>query len=439
MGADDLRAAGAPILGADRIRSGYAGGGEPIALDDVTVSLRPGELVVVIGPNGSGKSTLIRSLCRTLRPKGGAVLLDGLNLYDAISARAASLQIGVVPQETSIAFDFSVREVVGMGRAPHQPRFSFATFESESDSAAIDAAMRQADIPREFEQRAVSSLSGGERQRVLIARALAQEALILLLDEPTAALDLRREHEILSWLARLVHEQGRTVLAAVHDLNLAAQYADRVIVLCDGKIASMGRPEEALTDDVLTRVYGVRVLARKHPATGRPYFLTLPRGDESLQRLAGKRIHVICGGGSGGALLSALRWAAADVSAGALHAGDSDIDALGPGDRLHSYIVDAFCSLDSVDRARVTRMAADADCVAVSVGSVGAANLANLEAAADLAGEGKAVIVSSRLRPARGFEAEAAPALARLREAPSAKWVDDPLDALRRAFAPAGL
>jgi len=266
----------ASVLAVRSIQSAYNQASDHLVLQDVTLDLRPGELVVVIGPNGSGKSTLIRALCRTLRPKAGVVLLDDLDLYLATSARKAARRIGVVPQETTIAFEFNVREVVAMGRAPHQPAFSFGVSETDRDIAAIDEAMRRADVPLEFESRPISTLSGGERQRVLVARALAQEAEVLLLDEPTAALDLRHENEIMAWLSRLVREEKRIVLAALHDLNLAAQYADRIVVLCAGRIAAMGTPDEALTEEIIAQVYGVNVLARRHPLTGRPYFLTVP-------------------------------------------------------------------------------------------------------------------------------------------------------------------
>lgn len=263
------------VLAARDIRVAYDSDAKRLVLDGVSVSVKPGEFVALIGPNGSGKSSLIRSLSRTLRPKGGVVSLDGDDLYGAVSARAAALRVGVVPQETSVAFEFTVREIVAMGRAPHQKMFSIGG-ESPADSAAIDKALQRADIDLAFSDRLISSLSGGERQRVLIARALAQEAEILLLDEPTASLDIRHETDLLSWLRNLAAQEGRAVLAALHDLNLAGAYADRVVVLKSGRVYAVGTPSEILTKETIAAVYGVDAWVGSHPVSGRPYYLPIP-------------------------------------------------------------------------------------------------------------------------------------------------------------------
>jgi len=262
-------------LSATDIEAGYSADSRHLVLRRVSIRLGRGEFVALIGPNGSGKSSLIRALSRTLRPKSGAILLNSADLYTTTTSRTAALSIGVVPQETSLAFEYTVREVVAMGRAPHQPRFAIGG-ESADDRAAIDEALTRSDISAAFADRPISSLSGGERQRVLIARALAQQASILLLDEPTASLDIRHETELLSWLGVLAKREDRTVLAALHDLNLAAAYADRVVVLCEGRVYAEGSPNEVLTKETIGAVYGVDAWIGSHPATGRPYFLSMP-------------------------------------------------------------------------------------------------------------------------------------------------------------------
>jgi iron complex transport system ATP-binding protein len=264
-------------LKATELRAAYASNATHVILDGVSLDLAAGELVAMIGPNGSGKSTLMRSLSRTLPPVSGMVALDGVDLYGQITAREAALRIGVVPQETTVAFEFTVREIVAMGRAPHQPKFAFGGGETEADTAAIDSALRRADIGPEFAARPVSTLSGGERQRVLVARALAQEASILLLDEPTAALDIGHEMDVLDWLRDLASRENRAVLVAMHDLNLAAGYADRVVMLRSGRVHAVGTPESVLTAENILQVYGVDVWIGRHPVTSRPYFLPLPR------------------------------------------------------------------------------------------------------------------------------------------------------------------
>jgi len=237
-------------------------------LSDVTLRLSPGDFVAVAGPNGSGKSTLIRALSRVLRPRLGSALLDGSDLY-AIPARQAAQAIAVLPQETSVEFEFSCEEVVLMGRAPHLGRFET---EREVDRAAAREAMERTST-WELRKRPIQELSGGERQRVLLARAFAQEPKILLLDEPTAHLDLSFQVQILRLVRSLRDEKKTAVLASLHDLNLAAAYADRIVILSKGRIAAAGTPQEVLVEPVLRPVFGPEVTVRVHPDTGAPLIL----------------------------------------------------------------------------------------------------------------------------------------------------------------------
>ncbi|HXX92113.1 MAG TPA: heme ABC transporter ATP-binding protein [Planctomycetota bacterium] len=237
-------------------------------LSDVTLRVSPGELVAVLGPNGSGKSTLIRVLSRVLRPRLGRALLDGTDLFE-LGARQSARAIGVVPQESPLDFDFTVEEVVLMGRSPHLERFQS---EGERDRAVARGAMERTGTWA-LRGRSIRDLSGGERQRVVLARAFTQEPQVLLLDEPTAHLDLAYQVQVLQ-VARGLREEKRTaVLATLHDLNLAAAFADRLVLLSAGRIAAQGTPREVLTEEILGPVFGPHVSVRSHPDTGGPLVL----------------------------------------------------------------------------------------------------------------------------------------------------------------------
>ncbi|MBI3854225.1 MAG: heme ABC transporter ATP-binding protein [Planctomycetes bacterium] len=237
-------------------------------LSDVTIRLAPGDFLAVAGPNGSGKSTLIRAMIRVLRPRLGSALLEGSDLY-GIPARRSARSIAVLPQESTVEFEFSCEEIVRMGRAPHLGRFET---ETERDRAVVREAMERTST-WELRNRAILELSGGERQRVLLARAFAQEPKILLLDEPTAHLDLSFKVQILRLVRALRDEKKTAVLASLHDLNLAAAYADRIVLLAKGRIAAAGTPKEVLVESVLRPVFGPEVTVRSHPDTGAPLVL----------------------------------------------------------------------------------------------------------------------------------------------------------------------
>jgi len=240
-------------------------------LADVTLRVEPGQFVAVAGPNGSGKSTLLRAMSRVLRPRLGSALLDGRDLY-ALPARESARAIGVVPQESLLDFEFTVEEVVLMGRAPHLGRFQS---EGERDRVVVREAMERTGT-WDLRARSILELSGGERQRVVLARAFAQEPHVLLLDEPTAHLDLAYQVQILRLAKSLRDEKRTAVLATLHDLNLAAAYADRLVLLSKGKVAAAGTPKEVLVEPTLRSVFGADVTVRAHPDTGAPLVLVKP-------------------------------------------------------------------------------------------------------------------------------------------------------------------
>lgn len=232
--------------------------------------LADGEMTAILGPNGSGKTTLVRLAVGHLQPSSGTISLSGRRLDD-IPARERAQTVAVVPQDTQLAFDFTVREVVHMGRAPH---LGLLGIESERDRGLVDEAMARTDVA-ELAERRFLTLSGGERQRVVIARALAQEPQVILLDEPTAFLDLRHRLAAYSLLTELNRERGITVIVVSHDINLAARHCDRLVLLRDGAIHADGSPTEVLTPSNIAGVYDVDAQVRLDPVTNRPYISPL--------------------------------------------------------------------------------------------------------------------------------------------------------------------
>jgi len=245
-------------------------------LEDVSFSVRTGEVLGVVGPNGSGKTSLLKVLARLMSPLQGRIALFGQELASMAQQEVACV-VGVVPQDTQQLFPFTVAETVLMGRFPHRPRGRWTSgfgWESRDDVAIAGEAMTTVDIVH-LAHRAVTDLSGGERQRAVIARALAQTPKVLLLDEPTAFLDLQHQVEICSVLVRLKEERRLTVVLVSHDLNLVSQYCDRILLLDRGQVIRLGSPEDVIEPEVLESVYRCRVLVDRHPGTGLPR-VTLP-------------------------------------------------------------------------------------------------------------------------------------------------------------------
>ena len=252
--------------------------GARTAIDGVSARVAPGEMLGVIGPNGSGKSTLIRVLAGVRAPDTGVVRLDGADLR-ALPRRARARRIALVPQETHLSFPILVRDLVLLGRSPHTGRFGL---EGADDLRAAHEAMVRAGV-LEFADRPVDELSGGERQRVVLARALAQDAGLLLLDEPTSFLDLKHAVVLLDLVRELCRGRGLAVAVVLHDLNLAAMYCDRLLLLDRGRVHAAGTPDEVLTYHDLCTVYGTELYVAPNDVTGR--LVVLPLSREHRERL----------------------------------------------------------------------------------------------------------------------------------------------------------
>lgn len=249
-------------LAAESLSFQYAGAALR-AVDDLTLRVDRGQIYAVIGPNGSGKSTLARLLLGTLRPASGRALYDGIE-SSAWDRRALARRIGVVSQGEEIVFPVTVRALAGMGRYPHMGAWRG---ESAADLAAVARALEACDVAH-LADRYVTQLSGGERQRARIARALAQEPGTLVLDEPTAALDIAHEMSIFDLLGRLRAEHGVTVLLVTHNINLAARYADRMLLLERGRAVAEGPPAAVVTRERIERSYQWPVEVFQHPGPG---------------------------------------------------------------------------------------------------------------------------------------------------------------------------
>ncbi|MBM4443312.1 MAG: ABC transporter ATP-binding protein [Candidatus Rokubacteria bacterium] len=234
-------------------------------LAPLSLTIEDGEVLGVIGPNSAGKTTLIRLLTRVVHPSSGEIRLAGRPLA-SLSAAALARAVAVVPQELPHAFPFTVAQLVLMGRYPHAPgRY----FERPEDRAIARAAMEATGVLA-LAELPLAELSGGERQRAVLARALAQEPRLLVLDEPTAHLDLRYQAECVGLLRRLNRTRGMTVVLVAHDLNLAAEVCDRLLLLAWGEVARLGPPEQVLEEETLRAVYGTEVIVDKAPSSARP-------------------------------------------------------------------------------------------------------------------------------------------------------------------------
>jgi len=257
-----------PLVRLDGVGFAYpnaAPGRSRFEIRDLSFAVAPGEVLGLIGPNAAGKTTVIHLLSKILAPSRGEIFVEGEPLRSLGRAEVAR-RVAVVPQDVAQGFPYTVGELVLMGRFAHAPgRF----FESAADARVAREAMRLTGVEA-LAGETLGRLSGGERQRVVLARALAQEPRLLVLDEPTAHMDLRYQAECVGLLRRLNREQGLGILLVSHDLNMAAELSDRLLLMSSGAAVTMGTPEEVLQESTLERVYGCRVVVDKHPATHRP-------------------------------------------------------------------------------------------------------------------------------------------------------------------------
>ncbi|MCD5390597.1 ABC transporter ATP-binding protein [candidate division NPL-UPA2 bacterium] len=259
------------MLKLEKVTTGYDA---KAILNDISFTLEKGDFLGVIGPNGSGKTTLLRVMSKILPPWKGKVTLEGRRL-DEIKYMELAKRMAVVPQRMPEPFfSYSVRDFILLGRTPYLRRFQL--LESEEDLRVVQEVMEETDTLG-LEERNLEDLSGGERQRTIIAQALAQEPEILLLDEPTSHLDIGHQVEILDLVRKLNREKKVMVIMLLHDLNLASEYCDRLILLKEGSIFKTGTPEEVLTYEIIEEVYNALVIVHKNPLSSKPHILLVPK------------------------------------------------------------------------------------------------------------------------------------------------------------------
>ena len=263
-------------LAAHGLQLGYEG---RTIVPDLDLELTPGRITAIIGANGSGKSTVLRGLARLLAPRAGSVTLDGADIR-GIPGRQLARMLGILPQEPIAPEGVTVAELVMRGRHPHQGVFGSRSAEDEN---VVAEALRLTDT-LELAQRRVGELSGGQRQRVWIALALAQNPDVLLLDEPTTFLDIAHQLEVLDLLCELNDHLGTTVVMVLHDLNLAARYADELVVVAEGRVLATGSPAEVITESVLATAFGLSARVIADPETGSPLVVPTARRTPSPQR-----------------------------------------------------------------------------------------------------------------------------------------------------------
>ncbi|MFC7073137.1 heme ABC transporter ATP-binding protein [Halovenus rubra] len=328
--------------------------GDVQVLNGINMQIEPGELVAIVGPNGAGKTTLLRTINGILKPDRGEVLLDTKRIRDT-GSKEVSRKLATVPQDTHIGFSFCAEDVVEMGRTPHRSRLDWS-----DDGDPVTEALERTETTH-LRERNVDDLSGGERQRILLARALAQEPKALLLDEPTASLDINHQVRVLSLVEELVKE-GRAALAAIHDLDLAARYCDRLFLLHNGSIAARGTPESVLRDPMLAAAFETETAVTQNPVTGTPTVAAVTGRDDRS-----KHVH-IAGGGEGAAVAVRSLWQDGyDVTVGPAPNGDVVTDLARELD-IKTVTAPAFSKPDETTRRAAIDTAREADAVVITEG-----------------------------------------------------------------------
>ena len=365
------------LLSVDGVECRY---GSVKILENVSLTVKEGDFVGIIGPNGSGKTTLLKSISRTLKPHKGTIILDKTDIYSMKSVDLAK-QMAIVPQESNIGFSFTALDIVLMGRNPHMKRFQM---ESEKDMNIVRKAMTRTNT-WQFADRPINELSGGEKQRVVIARALAQEPKVLLLDEPLTHLDMVNQLEIMDLVKELCTKERLIVLAVIHDLNLAARYCTSVLLLKDARVFAIGTLEEVLTSENIKSVFKVDAIVRKTLVTNSLYVIPLSPQKPSLPRNCA--IHLICGAGTGTLIMKALVDEGYEVTAGALNMLDTDYET---AELLKIPTVSEapFSPITEQAKLALVEMMSKAAIVVVTSVPFGYGNLPNLEAALDAVNRG---------------------------------------------------
>ena len=403
-----------------KVKNLHFGYGKSMILKNISLEISSGSFLAIIGPNGSGKSTLLENISKSVLPQKGEIELDDINLL-LMKPRQIAQKMAVVPQDTVIEFSFSVYETVLMGRTPFLGRFEN---ESSKDFALARWAMEITNIWH-LKDRSVTEISGGERQRVVVARALAQEPKIILLDEPTAHLDIQHQVELLELLQSLNRTTGLTVVTVLHDLNLAAQFSEQVVLMKEGEIFAEGSPDKVLTPVNIRKVYNMEAAITDNPLTGRFNVIPLGRAKSDVKGGKGLHIHLICGGGTGVFILDRLVQLGYQVSCGILNIGDTDwsrAKMLGVDVVEEAPFAPISEKTLSVNRALTEK----ANCIVITPIPFGNGNLPNLQLAVESCKAGKPVVIMANDFEKRDFTAGMAKALLDEMKGLGAVFIDTP-------------
>jgi len=338
-----------------------------------------GEFVGLIGPNGTGKSTLLKCLSGLLSVKSGEIILQGKDNI-TYSQRERAQMVAVVPQSFDIDYDFTVEDIVLMGRNPY---LSYKIKESHRDYEIVTEAMR-ATKTLLFKKLLYNTLSGGEKQRVIIARAIAQEPDIILLDEPTSALDIHHQIKIMELIRNLNLKKSMTVVAVLHDINLASRYCGRLILMKNGQVVVDGTPKQVITEENLKKVYEMKMFIQENKLFGKPEIIPLRVIKES-EFYHSLRVHVICGGNNASQILEELDAMGHHVTAGVVNQGSDDwtvCDVLG----IPMIEASPFTAISIEKQAKNLELMKDCDVILISDLPFGPGNVNNLKGLEDLKG-----------------------------------------------------
>ncbi len=371
---------------AEDLSCGY---GDKDVLKRINFSVEKNEFMGIIGPNASGKSTLLRTIDRVIEPGEGSVFLDERDIQE-LDKKEIAREMSVVPQEFSTNYSFSVLQVVTLGRTPH---LSPLEMEDEEDISIVEESMKRTDT-WELADRSFTELSGGEKQRVVIAKALAQEPSVLLLDEPINHLDINNQLEVLDLIRSLADKGEKTIISTFHDLNTAARYCDSLILLHDKKIHDHGPPDEVLSEDNIKEVYGADVAVRRQPETDTISVTPLTASFVEEEESPNYKIHLICGGGTGEVMMHPLLRQGHQVTAGVLSPLDDDYKE---ARRLGISLVEGspFQPIGEKAVERNRKLVESSDLLIVTDMPIGEGNLKNLELAEKVA-EDKPVLLVER-------------------------------------------